>query len=369
MMFRFKRLFRRVRARDGIAFSLLAVSAALLLCPGCGSGFERLLEERETESPGPVSRYPLRLPRTGQTVSYHPGDDGQHQKGAPWPLPRFTDAGDGTVMDNLTGLMWNRDAGALNDGWSEVIAWVSSPAFAAGGHSDWRLANRNELRSLFNYGSADQAAWLGSWFMNIADIQYWSSSTSAAVTANKWYLHMGDSFCFHEINTTAFRMMGVRLHADTLPVTGQNVSYLSGDDGQYQCGLPFPEPRFRDNGDGTVTDALTGLMWLKSPPALPAGTWSDTLDYANNLSHGGYEDWRIPNINELSSLVDLSLPSMAGWLNGSGFENIQGLYYWTGTTAPAATGNAYYVSMVDGFINNRAKSETGYLAWPVRGGD
>lgn len=55
-----------------------------------------------------------------------------------------------------------------------------------------------------------------------------------------------------------------------VPRTGQITSYAAGDDGDIQAGLSLPEPRFTDNGDGTVTDNLTGLIWLKNAEKLRA---------------------------------------------------------------------------------------------------
>jgi hypothetical protein len=84
-------------------------------------------------------------------------------------------------------------------------------------------------------------------------------------------------------------------------VTGQTTCYDSaggvisctdtGQDGDIQAGVPFPSPRFTDNGDGTVTDKLTKLIWLQNASCAdldPGGrgfvTWQQALDAANNLA-------------------------------------------------------------------------------------
>jgi hypothetical protein len=64
---------------------------------------------------GPVSEAPAPVPQTGQTASYAAGDDGDIQAGVPWPVPRFTDNGNGTVRDNLTGLIWLKNASCLGN--------------------------------------------------------------------------------------------------------------------------------------------------------------------------------------------------------------------------------------------------------------
>ena len=65
------------------------------------------------------------LPKTGQTASYAPGDDGSMQAGIEWPAPRFTDNGDGTVTDQLTGLMWLKDGSCLRKNWSNALNTIT----------------------------------------------------------------------------------------------------------------------------------------------------------------------------------------------------------------------------------------------------
>jgi hypothetical protein len=89
-----------------------------------------------------------------------------------------------------------------------------------------------------------------------------------------------------------------------------------GQDGQYAAGCPA-EGRFVDNGDGTVTDNCTGLMWQKDTadvngdgqvsPGFDGGDsvpWCDALAYCEDLEFAGYDDWRLPNVRELESIVD-----------------------------------------------------------------
>ena len=91
-----------------------------------------------------------------------------------------------------------------------------------------------------------------------------------------------------------------------LPGTGQIMSYASGDDGDIHAGGPLS---YTDNGDGTVTDNRTGLTWEKKTDANVAThyIWSDALDYVaalNAMDFAGHNDWRLPNIKELLSIVD-----------------------------------------------------------------
>ncbi|KJU82960.1 protein containing DUF1566 [Candidatus Magnetobacterium bavaricum] len=93
---------------------------------------------------------------TGQTTSYTTGDDGDIRAGVAWPNPRFTKNSDNaTVIDNMTGLMWTKDANlAGKTTWQGALDYIASMNNGAGtyGHKDWRLPNRTELLSLVDYG-------------------------------------------------------------------------------------------------------------------------------------------------------------------------------------------------------------------------
>jgi hypothetical protein len=116
---------------------------------------------------------------------------------------------------------------------------------------------------------------------------------------------------------------------------GQEVDCIgTGQDGEYQKGVPWPEPRFIDNEDGTITDRLTGLMWVQDALVTEgAADWFTALDICNNLEFAGYDDWRLPNIVEMSSLFDYgvccpALPEGHPFLNISISGN-----FWSSTTA------------------------------------
>ena len=164
-----------------------------------------------------------------------------------------------------------------------------------------------------------------------------------------------------------------------LPQTGQKKCYDTagnqitcsgtGQDGAIQAGVAPPSPRFQVNGD-CVTDSLTGLMWARSAN-LPNGprTWYQAVDDCNNLNLCGYTDWRLPNVNELESLINANEPNSATWLNGQGFTNVQASYYWSSTSDADGTAYAWVVGMWNGYVYDGSKScYYGYYVWPVRSG-
>lgn len=159
-----------------------------------------------------------------------------------------------------------------------------------------------------------------------------------------------------------------------VPKTGQTTSYATGDDGALQRGVAWPSPRFTDNADGTVTDNLTGLIWLKNASCFGLQTWAGALTAANTLnsSECGLNDgsaegaWRLPNVRELGSLIDYgrynpALPS------GHPFTGVQTSQHWTSTTPAAYTSYAWYVALGVGHLGYYEKTSS-YYVWPVRGG-
>lgn len=159
-----------------------------------------------------------------------------------------------------------------------------------------------------------------------------------------------------------------------VPRTGQTSSYATGDDGDLEKGVAWPSPRFTDNGNGSVTDNLTGLIWLKNANCYGARNWTTALADANGLNTGecGLTDgstagqWRLPNVKELQSLIDYgtynpALPS------GHPFSGVQTSNYWSSATNADNTSYAWVVYLNSGYMYGGNKAGS-YYVWPVRGG-
>ena len=146
--------------------------------------------------------------------------------------------------------------------------------------------------------------------------------------------------------------------------TGQTTVYNAGDDGTYQTGLAFD---YTDNGDGTVTDNNTSLMWIQHGN-LRGGTtnWAEAINYCEGLNYAGHTDWRLPNAKELHSIVVYE--GAAPFINRTYFTNTANSYYWTSTTYVPNTTYVLVVGFANGFVGHTTKS-TAYYVRPVRGGN
>lgn len=183
----------------------------------------------------------------------------------------------------------------------------------------------------------------------------------------------------------------------SVPKTGQTVCYDAGgtpvsctgtgQDGEYQKGVAT-SPRFTDNGDGTVTDNLTSLVWLKNANCIGTdnpgfdtdGTggdgevyWQTALNFVAGLNSGIYScgvtqtDWRLPNLKELQSLIDYNQVNPALPL-GHPFLDVQLGYDWSATTYVGNTSYAWSVYLSYGNVGTFGKMVNTRYVWPVRGG-
>ena len=175
----------------------------------------------------------------------------------------------------------------------------------------------------------------------------------------------------------------------SVPKTGQETPYWPRDDGWYEKGVEWPIVRFNNNGNGTVTDNLTGLIWLRNAQCFEQGDWFLAINNCDQLAsrHCGLSDgsvtgdWRLPNRSDLSSLVDVRYldPPLCNtlgtgqWTEGLPFINInvETSQYWTSTTFAASSDYAWIVIMYYGdtsYLSKATYHPVGANTWCVRGG-
>jgi len=165
----------------------------------------------------------------------------------------------------------------------------------------------------------------------------------------------------------------------------------TGQDGDLLKGVAHPAPRFTDNGDGTVTDNLTGLMWMTEANCIgnvhgaydSEGInngdgrvyWQTALGFVAAVNAATYDcnvstshtDWRLPNIRELESLVDLGQTGPA-LSSGHPFTGVVSSYYWSSSTIETGPDNAWVVYFNNGFVGWDDKDGYANYVWPVRAG-
>ncbi len=250
---------------------------------------------------GEISAPALGQPYYGQ-AAFHPGN-----------VPSYTDNGDGTITDNVTGLMWVQARGSLIS-WTDAVAGASTNRTA--GYSDWRMPTIKESYSLIQFSGVngpDNTALAG--YIPYLDISYFnftygptgSSTTGERVidcqdwSANKYVSTvMGSQTAIFGVNFADGRIKG---YNELLAASGaKNTKYVRYVRGNTSYG----KNNYKDNGDNTITDQATSLMWSKDdskvgldwPGAL---AWVQAQNAANYLGHN---DWRMPDSKELESIVD-----------------------------------------------------------------
>ncbi|MCP4645079.1 MAG: DUF1566 domain-containing protein [bacterium] len=263
------------------------------------------------------------------------------------------------VYDTNTRLTWQRTADTDGDGdidASDKLTWAEAQAYPAtlnaasyGGYTDWRLPSIKELYSLMDFRGTDPSGYEGSdtsglvpyidtdYFdfaygdtsagERIIDAQYASSTLYVSTTGGGDQTLFGVNFADGRIKGYGLSLFGSDKTFFVICCRG-NSDYGAND--------------YANNGDGTVTDSATGLMWQQADSGSGL-TWEAALSYAENLTLGGHNDWRLPNAKELQSIVDYARspdttasPAIDPVFGSTAIVNEAGAVdyaaYWTGTT-------------------------------------
>lgn len=259
----------------------------------------------------------IACPQAGQPFY---GQDAQYDGNQ----PSYTLSADGlTVYDNVTGLTWTQGADWTDDGvvdaddkftYADAQTYVDTlNAQSYGGFNDWRAPSIKELYSLIDCRGTDPDPMAGGSsglvpFIDddIFEFAYGDTSAGERIIDSQWvtttlYVSkvMDNMTAMFGVNFADGRIKGYGL---TGPPGGEKTFYARFCRGNTQYG----QNNFIDNGDGTVTDEATSLMWSQSDSG-GGMTWEDALVWVqqmNDENYLGYSDWRLPNAKELQSLVD-----------------------------------------------------------------
>mgnify|MGYP000876396698 FL=1 len=322
-------------------FCFLAVAAFLFTgCAAAQTNVESAQETAPMAQPQQVAAFEAQdqqsghynIVDTGQTVFYdNAGETTTQTIGDAFygqdvnysgNQPSYTDNGDGTITDNVTGLMWEQGFDLCN--FDEAQSYAK--ACMTGGYTDWRVPTIKELYSLIdfsgNQGSGDPSSkfapssavpfidtnyfdfeYPNDGVKRYIDAQYITSTEYVSTTMN-------GSATFFGVNFADGRIKGYPQQPGNRGSSGQYYIRLVRGNADYGVNA------FVDNGDGTVSDAATGLMWsqVDSGDAVfdlsvftnddGSLNWQEALAFAENAEYVGYDDWRLPNAKELQSILD-----------------------------------------------------------------
>ena len=235
----------------------------------------------------------------------------------------FTDHGDGTVTDNITGLMWQQEDDDVPRTWQGAIDYCNGLTLA--GHTDWRPPDEYELQSIVDYGRIDPTIDT-TYFPGTISSYYWSSSTYPSIVGYAYRVSFFDGHVGYNPKSHLKHARCVR---------GEST-----------------EQAFTDHGDGTVTDNVTGLMWQQEDDDVGRG-WEDSLAYCEELELAGYADWRLPDIKELRTIVDNTTYNPA--IDTTCFPGTISFYYWSSSTSAYDTSTAWRVYFYDGYTLRSSK--------------
>lgn len=247
------------------------------------------------------------------------------------------------VLDNNTGLMWQQTI--ERDDWSDALSYCDGLTYA--GYSDWRLPTPQELLTIVDNGRYNPAIDTA-YFPDTPSYDFWSSSSRVDDINYAWYVDFsyGSVSSFNDVDwyeyTNKENIYNVRCVRETTLSTSTFYSLTV-------------------NGDKIVTNTKTGLVWQKS--YVSGRTWQEALSYCESLTYAGYSDWRLPDKNELASLVNYEkynpasdFPDMP---SNDFFWSSSTLFYYS--TNYNSCNSAWYVDFSNGTVYVYNKADNGHV--------
>jgi uncharacterized protein DUF1566 len=298
------------------------------------------------------SSIPSTDPMYGQDGHYEQSTYGQHF---------YTDHGDGTVTDEIAGLMWQKCSAGLSGagcttGTAATYNWYEATGTAdatynpggavdycgdltTGGYTDWCLPDYHELLGIADYGQYNPAIDTVA-FPGTPSSDFWSSSYLVSNPDYAWYVYFHHGHVYDGYKTDVEDVRCVR-------------------------GGPYPVEPSRFDVSGTpgqeiVLDNETGLTWQKEYET--GKNWPEALGLCEGLSYGGFDDWRLPSINELRGLVNIETHNPA-----SDFPDMPSTYFLSSSSDVDYLTHAWLVNFYSSVVGLGFKTND-YTARCVRGG-
>jgi len=308
---------------------------------------------------------------TGQTVCYDDsgaiacptegeafyGQDAQYTGNT----PSYTDNGDGTITDNVTGLIWQQSPDTDGDGDIDAADKLSYEAagtycenLSLAGYDDWQLPTIKQAYSLIDFSGFDPSGYEGtdpSGLVPFIDTDYFDFAYGDTDAGERIIDSQYASSSLYVSDVDKPLMFGVNIADGRIKGYGLN---LRGQDKTFLVACihensTYGVNAFVDNGDSTITDQATGLMWAQDDSGndAPNGfNWEEALAYVaaqNDANYLGHSDWRLPNVKELQSILDYSRSpdttnsaAIDPLFNATPITNEEGEtdydFYWSSTT-------------------------------------
>ncbi len=279
------------------------------------------------------------LPDTGQVISYTTifGEDSDYSNN---PLS-YTDNSNGTVSDNVTGLVWQQNE--VMSTTTKITATAYCNDLVLGSSTDWYLPTSHELFSLVDLSTGNPPLSSTYFASSISDGYWWSSTPQVSDTTKYWVVNAGGG-------------IGPKPEADFYMRCVRSDSSSA-----------FTQT-FTSNGDNTVTESSTSLMWQQDGTSAISTTWTAALTYCETLTLADYSDWRLPNTKELRSISDddnLANPSVnSAYISVTAILNSDpndATGYWSSSTNANGSTQAWIVDFYNGLTTHADKTKSNYV--------
>jgi len=249
-----------------------------------------------------------------------------------------TGAQAGTVIDNNTGLVWEQSPSENEYTWDDAHNHCDDLNSANyGGKNNWRVPNPLEFMTIVDNSTYNPAT--NSNFTNMpsdSSAYFW---TSAEFKGNTSYAYAFKPYygSYYGFNSDSY-----------LKTNTYKVLCVSGEEMQPATSADFTTQTI--SGKVVVTDSKTGLMWQKEYET--DQTWQQALKYCEDSTYAGYSDWRLPNKNELTSLVNYEKSGVPY----SYFPDMpSNNYFWSSSTYVDNTGTAWGSGSYSGGVGENGK--------------
>ena len=252
---------------------------------------------------------------------------------ANWPLPPesptdYTDNGDGTVRDNVTGLLWQKTISSATYLWAAASTYCS--ALNLGGELGWRVPSTVELLSIVDWGKKNPTI-NSTAFPGTPPNEFWASRPTPSGRPWKVWFENGTSF---PADSTTYP---AHIRCVWTPLPQAQVSSAGAPAGRYTIATE------------TVKDNETGLTWQRG--VAPSNDWAKSHGYCQALNLGGFNaGWRLPSVTELESLIDRRASS-GPMVDLAAFPNTPSVYFWTSVHFAAPSTAVFAVGFGNGMVS------------------